>query len=1262
MPRIKLRLERGGPPDTGDCSIPLTVKLASLSLYQSISHHAKWFLIGLGLFLFFPAAQAGGPMGVDGGVVVSGSTVNLTPALASNYVAGKTGWIRVNMILPSGSTGWGSKELGYYDQAINNAKAAGLQVLILMNAQGFYNNGTLSSENANDYENTGGNGDNSYIDTWVTNVVTPIVQRFHDRVKIYEIWNEPSTWGTSNSPTSFSGGTWLYPSCYSWMLARSWIAAHKTLGFADVKIITSDVGQHYFPSLPMTNGYATYLTNLYTLGTNPTVGSFSSVRSAYGAYPIDGLGQHLYIDYNTTTTTAKFQSFLNVLRFAFTNYEGAATTKKTYLTEFGWNTTYVSQSAQDANLVAAFTAIEAPNSFVAMAIWFTWEDGGAGNFGVLTSSGQPKTAYPDYQFWEQYEGYYTNGALETNIANYFKQRGQAVMGDAFDNGNSAFVHTLAGGNAVAQAQDFSGGSHQNVTIFDSNAGSSPPWYLYPVCVPFDNTNFDTQYGGSHDMDVQTPLGTPVTSLVSGTVSSVTQPTWGWQIGIQLDTAIGTAPYLAYLHLGAVKPGLAVGQRVSVGEIIAYSGGANSSAELGSNTNTPFGPQFIDDPSQSSQPQTGIALMRGPEYGVGAGWTPLPDPTLDPTPTLNQAVSNYLAGSNTFEVNDLHGLWTYYFSNGGMTAFGAPSGNEYLTAMGSRQDFAFASLLWNSSTGQVTNAVVGASGCFAVAKAPSKIRAGTATLNGMVTPNGAPTSAWFEWGSNSIYGQRTVVTNLGGTSQVLLVSAPISNLTSSALYHYRVVASNALGGVTGPDQVFTTGGRVEAWGDDSYGQTNIPAGLTNAVAAAAGYYHGSALRNDGTVAAWGENSSGQTNVPNTVTNAIAIAAGVNHSVALRADGTVVAWGYNGSGQTNIPMGLSNVIAIAAGGYHNLALQANGVVVAWGNNNFGETNVPAGLINIVDVTAGLYHSVALRADGTVVAWGDNANGQSNVPNGLTNVVRVLAGEYRTLAMKADGTVVIWGSNFAGEGTVPAGISNTLSIACGGTFNLAALATGASLGWGDDSAGQTDLPLGLTNVSQFSAGLQFGLAIGDRAPTANPETAVGFVNHDLIIGLTGNDPDGLPVSYSVAALPAAGTLYQCSAGARGAPITASNSPVNNSLGQVIFAPTPGGVGSPYAAFSFVAGDAQYTSTPATVTLNFRLPSAPQITSNAWTPQIGGTGQFSLYFTGEAGATYRVWVSSDLQNWTDLGQAMEVSPGQYQFLANTTNTTEQFYRATAP
>src|SRR4051812_21495190 len=63
------------------------------------------------------------------------------------------------------------------------------------------------------------------------------------------------------------------------------------------------------------------------------------------------------------------------------------------------------------------------------------------------------------------------------------------------------------------------------------------------------------------------------------------------------------------------------------------------------------------------------------------------------------------------------------------------------------------------------------------------------------------------------------------------------------------------------------------------------------------FSGRAFGQVGTVVAWGGNQRGQTNVPAGLTNAIAVAGGTFHSIALRSDGTVVAWG-SAFAQTNV----------------------------------------------------------------------------------------------------------------------------------------------------------------------------------------------------------------------------------------------------------------------------------------------------------------------------------------------------------------------------
>jgi alpha-tubulin suppressor-like RCC1 family protein len=138
---------------------------------------------------------------------------------------------------------------------------------------------------------------------------------------------------------------------------------------------------------------------------------------------------------------------------------------------------------------------------------------------------------------------------------------------------------------------------------------------------------------------------------------------------------------------------------------------------------------------------------------------------------------------------------------------------------------------------------------------------------------------------------------------------------------------------------------------------------------------------GVVFAWGAYGDGQTNVPIGLTNAVAIAAGSYHGLGLGFDGTVVAWGggTNGAGHTNnygqtlVPASATNVTAIAAGRYHSVALKGGGVL-AWGagtsntvsSPHYGQSIVPASATGVASITAGGFHTLALKSNGTVVAW--------------------------------------------------------------------------------------------------------------------------------------------------------------------------------------------------------------------------------------------------------------------------------------------------------
>lgn len=80
---------------------------------------------------------------------------------------------------------------------------------------------------------------------------------------------------------------------------------------------------------------------------------------------------------------------------------------------------------------------------------------------------------------------------------------------------------------------------------------------------------------------------------------------------------------------------------------------------------------------------------------------------------------------------------------------------------------------------------------------------SATLNGSVNPENLTTTYHFEWGTSTSYGQSTADTAAGAGNADESVSAAISGLKPGSLYHYRVVATNAIGTSVGADQTFQT---------------------------------------------------------------------------------------------------------------------------------------------------------------------------------------------------------------------------------------------------------------------------------------------------------------------------------------------------------------------------------------------------------------------------------------------------------------------------
>jgi hypothetical protein len=263
---------------------------------------------------------------------------------------------------------------------------------------------------------------------------------------------------------------------------------------------------------------------------------------------------------------------------------------------------------------------------------------------------------------------------------------------------------------------------------------------------------------------------------------------------------------------------------------------------------------------------------------------------------------------------------------------------------------------------------------------------------------------------------------------------------------------------------------------------------------------------GDVYSFGGNSEGQLGHGDTterwcptkiagLSNAVAVAAGLEHSLVVLENGDVYSFGDNSEGQlghgdrtdrwspTKIA-GLSNAVAVAAGFYYSLVLLENGDVYSFGENWFGqlghgdttERRSPtkiAGLSNAVAVAAGFYYSLVLLENGDVYSFGENYEGQLGHGDttdrwsptkiaGLSNAVAVAGGGQHSLVSLENGDVYSFGENYDGQlghgdttdrwsPTKIAGLSNAVAMAGGGRHSLVSLENGDVYSFGDNMYGR-------------------------------------------------------------------------------------------------------------------------------------------------------------------------------------------------------------------
>ena len=113
--------------------------------------------------------------------------------------------------------------------------------------------------------------------------------------------------------------------------------------------------------------------------------------------------------------------------------------------------------------------------------------------------------------------------------------------------------------------------------------------------------------------------------------------------------------------------------------------------------------------------------------------------------------------------------------------------------------------------------------LAVTKPAQAVQQGMATLAGMVNPQGATTTYRFDWGTTTAYGSRAPIVDgvVGSDSTEHSLSQALAGLTPGVTYHYRIVASDCGGCVSG-----TTYGADVTFATLAQQGPSAPAGTTS----------------------------------------------------------------------------------------------------------------------------------------------------------------------------------------------------------------------------------------------------------------------------------------------------------------------------------------------------------------------------------------------------------------------------------------------------
>jgi hypothetical protein len=241
------------------------------------------------------------------------------------------------------------------------------------------------------------------------------------------------------------------------------------------------------------------------------------------------------------------------------------------------------------------------------------------------------------------------------------------------------------------------------------------WYEYDLGLQFKEG--DPGIGGEHGQDFNTPLFTPITAPLPGTISGIRTDCGFCQVVTwKLDTPHNGVEHMYAIHLAAIAPGIQLEPKpthINAGTRIGYSGGATQGTLARNLAETPFQlpaglSNQLDDPNDSGGAHVEVGFTHSKEYGRGEGFVKdsglflQQHPELDPTEFFKQLIIGGIRtvleiqqtfgffsdqGNNVWKCTKngflvQHGILSFYRHFGGdalngLTYLGLPLSNEAL---------------------------------------------------------------------------------------------------------------------------------------------------------------------------------------------------------------------------------------------------------------------------------------------------------------------------------------------------------------------------------------------------------------------------------------------------------------------------------------------------------------------------------------------------------------------------------------------------------